>query len=312
MYYSIRHKTRYRYGRPISESYSEVRMQPRSEGPQRCVQFELSTTPNARIQSYRDYLGNIVHHFDIPASHRQLTITAEALVFLTPPEPLPSKLDDDTWSQLDELAEAVENWDFLAPSKYARDTPLLDELARDVGALNRHGDPLSFVKMLNTAIYDHFDYAPQTTRVDSPIDEALAARRGVCQDFAHIFIALLRKLRIPARYVSGYLYHSREDHDRSEQDATHAWVEVLLPALGWVGFDPTNNLIAGQRHIRTAVGRDYADVSPTRGIYRGRGEVELEVGVRVAPSEAPLPDEELLPVYIEQAEILQQQEQAQQ
>jgi transglutaminase-like putative cysteine protease len=109
-------------------------------------------------------------------------------------------------------------------------------------------------------------------------------------------IALLRRIRIPARYVSGYLFHRVEDKDRSAQDATHAWVEALLPGLGWVGFDPTNNLVAGDRHIRAAVGRDYADVPPTRGIYKGRAESSLEVGVKVAPTEAPIDDIEVLPV----------------
>jgi transglutaminase-like putative cysteine protease len=109
-------------------------------------------------------------------------------------------------------------------------------------------------------------------------------------------IALVRTLAIPCRYVSGYLFHRAEDHDRSADDATHAWVEALLPGLGWVGFDPTNNLVAGERHIRTAVGRDYADVPPTRGVYKGRAESALEVGVKVAPTEAPIPDEEVLPV----------------
>ena len=137
------------------------------------------------------------------------------------------------------------------------------------------------------AIYENFEYAKQNTRVDSPIDEALHMRRGVCQDFSHIMIALVRELGIPCRYVSGYLFHSSDIQDRSADGATHAWVEALLPDLGWVGFDPTNNTIAAERHIRVAVGRDYSDVPPTRGIFRGKAESELAVTVKVFPAEAP-------------------------
>ncbi len=137
---------------------------------------------------------------------------------------------------------------------------------------------------------------PKSTKVDSPIDEAIQNRQGVCQDFAHIMIALVRSLRIPCRYVSGYLYRRSQDHDRSVADATHAWVEALLPPLGWVGFDPTNCLLAGDRHIRTAIGRDYADVPPTRGIFRGHTASDLSVAVRVtASADAPELDQ-VLPV----------------
>ena len=154
----------------------------------------------------------------------------------------------------------------------------------------RRDDPLQLVLELNQRLFHYFDYVPRSTRVDSPIDEAILSGKGVCQDFAHTMIALLRHVRIPARYVSGYLYRSREDHDRSTPDATHAWVEALMPHLGWVGFDPTNNLIAHHRHIRTAVGRDYADVPPTHGVFRGKTASELYVAVKVEASErAPGP-----------------------
>jgi transglutaminase-like putative cysteine protease len=128
--------------------------------------------------------------------------------------------------------------------------------------------------------------------VNSPIEASLTSRQGVCQDFAHIMIAMVRRLRIPCRYVSGYLYHSDQNKDRSADGATHAWVEALLPGFGWVGFDPTNNLMAGSRHIRTAVGRDYADVPPTLGTMKGRAETELQVRVRVIPSQTLLPPDD--------------------
>ena len=171
----------------------------------------------------------------------------------------------------------------LLPSTFAVETPALTLLAKQMG-VTRRDDPLMLVQELNQRLFDYFDYVPRSTRVDSPIDEAIVSGKGVCQDFAHTMIALLRHVRIPARYVSGYLYRSREDHDRSTPDATHAWVDVLLPQLGWVGFDPTNNLVAHHRHIRTAVGRDYADVPPTHGIFRGKTDSELYVAVHVEAS----------------------------
>ena len=162
---------------------------------------------------------------------------------------------------------------------------------------------------LNQRLYDYFEYVPRSTRVDSPIDEAIVSGKGVCQDFAHTMIALLRHVRIPARYVSGYLYRSREDHDRSTPDATHAWVEALMPHLGWVGFDPTNNLVAHHRHIRTAVGRDYADVPPTHGVFRGKTDSELlrgraGGGQRTAPPalDRKLPIPEDWSVLVERAQ----------
>ena len=295
MYYSILHKTRFRYSAPVSESITEVRMQPRSEGAQRCLSFKLHTTPGSRVFNYTDSYGNIVHHFDLPAPHKQLTITAEAVVLLPAPAWLPESLPADAWDELDATTAAEDYWDFLAPSTFAHSTPLLADLAREVKA-TRRDDPLSLLRDLNAHLYDIFEYAPDITEVDSPIDVVLEARKGVCQDYAHVLLALVRPLGIPCRYVSGYLFHRSEDQDRSADDATHAWVEALLPGLGWVGFDPTNNLIAGERHIRTAVGRDYADVPPTRGVYKGRAESSLEVGVKVAPTEAPIPDDDVLPV----------------
>ena len=172
---------------------------------------------------------------------------------------------------------------------------------------------MTLLREINGALHDAFDYAPQTTKVDSLIDDALRTRKGVCQDFAHIMIALVRALGIPCRYVSGYLFHRLETQDRSAQDATHAWVEALLPGLGWVGFDPTNNLLACERHIRTAIGRDYADVPPTRGIFKGEAESDLSVAVQVKPFEGPLPELpapafEPLPM-VDDVEQMQQQQQ---
>src|SRR5262249_46450106 len=156
------------------------------------------------IMTYRGEFGNRVHHFDIPNSHNQLTITAETLVDVTAPPPLPEALDEHAWDALDTLTANDDYWDTLMPSLFAIRSDLLCKLALELD-VRRRADPLTVLCDLNSTIYQTFDYAPKTTRVDSPIDEALRLRRGVCQDFAHIMITLVRHLRIPCRYVSGYL-----------------------------------------------------------------------------------------------------------
>ena len=161
-------------------------------------------------------------------------------------------------------------WEFLFPSEFTEPTPRLLALADEL-EVRRRDDPLMLLHELNERLYRWFDYVPSSTSADSLIDVALEQRTGVCQDFAHIMLSLVRtRLRIPCRYVSGYLHHNTSNKDRSVSTATHAWIEALIPHLGWVGFDPTNWLIAGDRHIRTAIGRDYSDVPPTHGIFRGR------------------------------------------
>ena len=294
-FYSIRHLTRFRYSLPVSESIMETRMHPRSDSNQHCLAFSLSVSPRCRVFSYRDHLGNNIQHFDIPGEHTQLVIIAESVVEQQPLPDVPSFLSPDAWSALDDLIEAGDYWEMLLPSFFAAETPALVELASKLGVVRRD-DPLMLVHELNQRLYEYFEYVPRSTRVDSPIDDAILSGKGVCQDFAHTMIALLRHVRIPARYVSGYLFRSREDHDRSTPDATHAWVDVLLPHLGWVGFDPTNNLISHHRHIRTAIGRDYYDVPPTHGIFRGRTDSELYVAVHVEASEHPPALDRKLPI----------------
>lgn len=281
MIISVRHTTSFRYEPAVRESVMEVRLQPRSEGEQRCLTFSLKVEPSANIMQYRDFSGNTVHHFDIAAAHTQLSIEAQSSVEVqnTPP---PRFSDCGDWSDLDALVAAGDSWEMLLPSHFARSTPALDELAKDLKC-ERRANPLELLCDLNSAIYTRFAYVPHSTKVDSPIDEALKTRQGVCQDFAHIMIALVRRLKVPCRYVSGYMFHRDEkDKDRSVEGASHAWVEALVPRLGWVAFDPTNNLVGGDRHIRVAVGRDYADVPPTRGVYKGEAQSELSVMVTVS------------------------------
>ena len=293
-FYSVRHLTKFTYSKPVSESVMETRMHPRSDSNQRCLTFSLSVSPRCRVFSYRDHLGNQVQHFNIPGDHSQLVIVAESLVEQQSLAVVPHFLAPDAWRELDALVAEGDYWEMLLPSEFATTSPALLALAKEL-EIRRRDDPLMLVREINARLYQYFRYTPRSTRVDSPIDEAIASREGVCQDFAHTMIALIRTLGIPCRYVSGYLYQRLPDgkaaggaaRDRSAPDATHAWVEAFLPHLGWVGFDPTNNLLAHERHIRTALGRDYADVPPTHGMYRGRTKSELYVAVQVDAFDSP-------------------------
>jgi transglutaminase-like putative cysteine protease len=297
--YSVRHVTTFRYEPAVRESVMEVRMQPRSEGNQRCLSFTLDVNPPANITQYGDFTGNTVHHFDIAGSHREVKVTAQSTVeVLAVPAPRPSEAGD--WADLDALTAGDDYWEMMLPSEFAHSGDALERLAK-VFRCERRGAPLELLTELNEGIYEFFAYVPNSTKVDSPIEDALQSRQGVCQDFAHIMIALVRPLRIPCRYVSGYLFHREQNghKDRSLEGASHAWVEALVPRLGWTAFDPTNNLIGGDRHIRVAIGRDYADVPPTRGVYKGEAQSELSVAVTVSPSDAPPPEQSAPSVVIQ-------------
>ena len=294
MIYSVRHVTTFGYEPAIRESVMEVRLHPRSDGDQRCLNFTLTVDPPARVMQYHDFAGNIVHHFDIAGTHSQLKVTAQSAVEVR--EVLaPRAIDAGDWADLDALVESGDHWEMLLPSSFVRPSDLLDDLAAEVKC-ERRADPFQLLTELNERIYKSFAYVPNSTNVDSPIEEALEARQGVCQDFAHIMIALVRRLKIPCRYVSGYMFHRGEEKgdekrkDRSVEGASHAWAEALIPRLGWVAFDPTNNLVGADRHIRVAIGRDYADVPPTRGVYKGDAQSELSVTVTVNRADAALPE----------------------
>lgn len=292
MQYRVRHHTRFRYSAPVSESVMKLRLQPVDQGTQRCLDFQVTLDPVAQLHNYLDHLGNRIHLFDIPTPHRQLDLRLESTVVIDPLPPVPDALSMDEWARLDRNTQSQDFWEFLMATRLTQPTALLAQLAKELGA-DRSQDPLTVVRRVNTGIYELFDYVPESTGVDSPIDDALAQRQGVCQDFTHIMLALVRSLGIPCRYVSGYLFHRTEGKDRSAVDAMHAWVEAFFPSLGWLGFDPTNNMPARERHIRVAVGRDYADVAPTRGVFKGNVESELSVAVQVFESVASPPPEPL-------------------
>jgi transglutaminase-like putative cysteine protease len=297
-YLSIRHVTRYRYSVPVRESMMQLYMQPRSEGGQILRSFQITTQPRAQLFAYTDHLGNAVYHFDIPQEHQTLIIDVEASVELMPRPAPPDVVSSDNWMLLDAQRRAGDHFDMLLRAGLTAPSPQLEafmaEHALGPERARSADDPMTALRRLNATIYEAFDYDQEATDVDSPIDHVLEARKGVCQDFAHLMLSIARSWGIPARYVSGYLYREEHSLERSVPDASHAWVECFLPSIGWVGFDPTNDRMACERHIRVAVGRDYSDVPPTKGVYKGAAQGELAVAVKVTPRLAPDRHEDFL------------------
>ena len=297
MLLEIRHVTQYRYNAPVRESVMEIWMQPQKRPSQRLVSFDIDLDPAAQLFSYADTFGNAVYHFDIPQPHDRLSIVARSNVETEDPPALPDSLDRGEWERLKSEFVRGEHFDFLRPHGFGRETEAVRAFIAEKGLEELlTWDPLTAVRRLSQVIFEAFEYEAGVTRADSPIEEVLKARKGVCQDFAHVMIAICRAWGIPARYVSGYLFTDRKSGDRSDPDATHAWVEVFLPTLRWVGLDPTNNTEARGRHVVCAVGRDYSDVPPSRGVYKGEADSELSVGVMVRRAKAAMSEPEFLRV----------------
>ncbi len=279
MDYTVTHVTRFEYQGPVYESVMEVRLSPRNDVRQEVQSFELTTNPAAAIFKYADALGNDVHHFDIVPPHQQLLVQAQMRVRTSPAPAVPDRLEPLAWDTLDRLHAGGRLWDFFEPSPRVPVSPAVRAFA-EVCGLERGSDPLTCLRRIVSVIHSALVYTPESTSVDTPIETALAARRGVCQDFAHIALAVARARGIPCRYVSGYLAPASDE--RGEQNLmTHAWVEAWLPGLEWTAVDPTHDLIAGEHYIPVASGRDYGDAAPTRGVFRGGPAGTLSVSVRI-------------------------------
>ena len=270
MRYTVYHLTHFRYDAPVSESVMEVRMQPRTESVQRCLRFELATTPRSRVFAYQDPEGNVVHHFDVPARHRELTVVAESVVEFVSDIADPRELRHGRRGRCSTRAARASGSSSSSSRRTSRGRPRRCWRSAANSGCRASVDPLSLLRSLKHQLYDAFEYAPKSTRVDSPIDDALAARRGVCQDFAHVMIALVREHGHPVPLRERLPVPQPQGDERSVDGASHAWVEAWLPTLGWVGIDPTNKTLAMDRHIRVAIGRDYHDVPPTRGVLQGQ------------------------------------------
>ena len=286
--YHLLHATEFRYDRPVSESYNEVRLRPMHDDTQSCLSFRLITNPASRGTSYRDSFGNWVHQFNILPEHQYLKIEAESVV-LAHDAPT-TQADGTKLSELDSHREELEEeyLDFFSPTAYVPHVAKLDELIT-TACQSCDGSVFGFVQAASHLIHGRFEYVKGATHVNSSIEDSLAVGAGVCQDFAHLLLGVVRKRGLPARYVSGYLVpESAASPEAKLQEviggyASHAWAEVYLPGSGWMGFDPTLGKPLGLQHVRVAYGRDYGDVAPVRGVYKGHAGQRLSVDVRVRP-----------------------------
>ncbi|GAC1396007.1 MAG: transglutaminase family protein [Vulcanimicrobiaceae bacterium] len=274
MEYTIEHRTTYRYSKGVAESYTVVHLQPRSDQHQYCTRFSLDLQPHVRHHAYMDRFGNDVQHFAIHPIHDGLAITTHSSV-VTLAERMPVPPDDATRSALHADPRFDQQYDFLHESPFVQFGPQLVSFRRELGVPGN--DIGAWCRRAMHFIHANFDYDTKATTVRTAVDEALEKRAGVCQDFAHVMIAALRSEGIPARYVSGYVF--RGDSRILGAEASHAWCEAYLPPFGWVGFDPTNDRLVNDHFVKIAIGRDYRDVSPVRGVYRGSTRSEMHVNV---------------------------------
>ncbi|MCB0916282.1 MAG: transglutaminase family protein [Actinobacteria bacterium] len=276
----VSHHTGLRYTEPVSASFNEARMTPADGGGQLLIAHELRVSPSARVQAYTDYWGTTVEAFDLHEPHTVLDVTSNSVVETTETTPLETNVD---WADLAEPA-VVDAWcEFLRPSRYvddARDDPHRSDLLAELAAYDR---PADAIHAAVTAVEEHMRYTPGSTNVFTKASEAWANGVGVCQDFTHVTLSLLRPLGIPARYVSGYLYTGSGEVGERVTGESHAWVEVWDG--DWHGLDPTNGRVVGEGHVIVARGRDYADVSPLKGIYAGGHSESL--GVEVSLTRLP-------------------------
>lgn len=261
----VEHTTRFVYDTPVREAYVELRLRPLDAGGQSCLGFSLVTEPKGPVHGYRDRHGNDVRHFDSLGSNHELVVRATSEV-LTP----------EAFADPEAGLSPLDAFDYLAPTDY---TPHSEPVRVFAAPHAVPGEPMTTILALISAIRARLRYEKGATDVRTAADQALARGRGVCQDFAHLMLASCRSLGIPARYVSGYVLPGG---DLGDQAASHAWVDLFVSGAGWISLDPTQGRPQTSQYVRVAVGRDYAEVPPTRGVYKGPAQETLAVEVRVA------------------------------
>jgi transglutaminase-like putative cysteine protease len=281
------HRTIYRYGETVTTSHHEARLSPRDHEHQRSLSHHIEITPTPAVRRRRfDYFGNRALHFALSEPHKALEVVATSVVELRAPHPLDLGRTPP-WETLVKRLRSERRRDVLDAYELAFDSPhvtfstALHEYALPSFAEGR--PVLEAVRDLTKRIHADFTYDTRATSISTSLTQLLAARRGVCQDFAHLMIGCLRAVGLAGRYVSGYL-RTRPPPGKPRlvgADASHAWVATWVPELGWVDFDPTNDLMPGPEHVTIAYGRDFSDVTPIRGVILGGGQHTHAVSVDV-------------------------------
>jgi transglutaminase-like putative cysteine protease len=287
--YHLMHITDFHYDGPVSESYNAVCVRPRHDEKQSCLSFHLTTSPESRPTAYQDTFGNWVHQFNILAEHHHLTVQAESVVLAH--EVAARAGVPATLAELDAQREDLygQYYDYVAETEFVpHNLPEILDLVH--AAEGAGGDVAGFAEGASALIHKRFRYVKGATHVHSSIEDALKAGAGVCQDFAHLLLSVVRSRGLPGRYVSGYIVPQAAEQPGADLEeviggqASHAWAEVWLPGTGWLPLDPTLGAPVGLRHVRVAYGRDYGDVAPVRGVYKGHAGQRLSVDVRVRPA----------------------------
>jgi transglutaminase-like putative cysteine protease len=270
----VLHATGYAYPSPATASYNEARLTPRSDSRQNVVLNRVETVPATRSYRYVDYWGTAVTTFDLHAPHTELEVTSSSIVETDKDEAPKEKFG---WEEV-RSAAVIDRYDeYLAPSLY---TPSSRRMARVGEGIAKYHDPQQAILEAANWVHNELSYVPGTTGVHSSGLDALREGKGVCQDFAHLTLILLRSMGIPSRYVSGYLHPNAKAKVGDTIDGqSHAWVQAWTG--GWRHYDPTNDKEINEQYISVGVGRDYHDVTPLKGIYSGEGSTDLDVVVEI-------------------------------
>ncbi|MBP3962200.1 transglutaminase family protein [Paenibacillus lignilyticus] len=290
----ISHTTEYSYMNPVMDSVNEIRLTPFTNEQQSCYQHSISVEPNAPLFSYDDYFGNRVHAFSVNDQHRKLVIRTQMTVVtkeaVKPVEGQEGMTPKQAWDWLATDGAMNRFAEYLLPTEYTGITPEVAAFAETPLQSDPNEKELgvySWLLYVSNRIRNEFVYDPEATNVHTIAGDMMRRRRGVCQDFAHLMIAACRSKGVPARYVSGYHFVGDLRGGNADfEQASHAWVEAYAPGLGWCGFDPTNDALVGERYVKLGHGRDYKDIVPVKGVYRGTSEANLKVKVDVRRVEA--------------------------
>lgn len=275
--YEIKHITRYLYSSTVIDCTNQIMLYPIIDSLLEVRMHEIKISHHPTIEVFTDYFGNHTGVFSVIKPHTELLIESEAEV-ITKPVTFPK--DDmnpaEQWQHLSALRNDILYLDFSTLETFKSYDDVKNILS-DFVTIEK--TPLQNAIMLSEYVYNNFHYQKGITNVETPMEEVWQLKAGVCQDFAHILLLFLRMFSIPSRYVSGYI--CPKDKEMRGEGATHAWVEAYIPGYGWLGLDPTNNCLVTDRHVRLAIGRNFADCTPVKGTYKGSGEHTLEVSVEI-------------------------------
>ena len=273
MRWNIEHTTRFTYAAPVHDSFNELRLQPFSDENQTVESFDLRVQPEVPVRQYKDFNANWVHHFDVARPHGELIVESRLRVAThhqtqAGPDARPAPM-----ARMKEALRVGRCWRFHVRKLVCGHGA--GDVATGRGRRPGRGRCLAMRAAPDTVVHGHLQYQSHSTQTHTHMRDVLAQRRGVCQDFSHVMLGLCRSLKIPALYVSGYLA-------TETASATHAWIEVFVPGLGWQPLDPTHNCQPDETYVKIGVGRDYGDVAPVKGTYRGTTERSMQVAVRIS------------------------------